>query len=110
MAKTSVFWGREVPEPCLEAITLQHQTRAFGHPAAGSDMQVPGKKSMASRWERYRHVMKNPSKHTRAQVSVKAGRANPLHHGSAAFDRALIGDFYSALTLFYQLLVCMRLF
>lgn len=40
--------------PCLGAMTLQHHTRAFGHPAAGSGMQLPGKKAMASRWERYR--------------------------------------------------------
>lgn len=78
--------------PCLGAMSLQHLcpvtqhlTRAFGHPVAGSGMQVPGMKAMASRWERYRQVIKKPSKHTLAQVSVKVETANPLHHWKFCF-------------------------
>jgi len=83
---------------------------AFGHRAVGSGRQVAGKKSTTSRREMCRLIIKKPSKHTLAQVFVKEVRANTSCCVSAAFDRALIGNFHSALTLFYQVPVCRRFF
>lgn len=71
--------------------------------AIQSGMQVAGKQSTTSRQEMYRRIIKKPSKHALAQASVKTVRANTSHCVSAAFDRALIGNFYSALTLLSSL-------
>lgn len=102
---------------CLGAMTLQglcpitqQHTRHLGHPTVRSSMQLAGKKSTTSIQEMYRQIIKKQSKHTLAQPCVKAVRANTSHCVSAAFDRALIRSFYSALTLFYQVLVCTRFF